>query len=139
MAIQRKNPLPIGRYWVDIVATQSYPGIQLYFYSWLRQNREAVNVVQKEHFGALWNALERDWYLFDVTKPVKWDTTKGFGLPTIVQLGANPTIVVKPEDTVQKPDPEGPMDIINDFLADAKSVLLIGALLWLFTQTGGKR
>jgi hypothetical protein len=73
MALERANPLPPGRYWVDLS-----PDDKLAFNVWLTQNRGAVAV----------RAASRDdssgweWVLFEVTAPAMafWN---GPGYPTI--------------------------------------------------------
>lgn len=101
MAIERRNPVPKGRYWVDIIDTPINPGARLAFVAWIAQNAGNVVVVKREQFGALETGVPRDWYLFDVKLPVKWELNKGFGLPTIVKSAENPTapVVTKAADT----------------------------------------
>ena len=134
MAVQRQNPLPKGRYWVDIVDTKHDPGARLYFASWLLRNSKSVKVVRVEHFDRLRHGADRDWYLFDVSAPVRWETDRGFGLPTIVKSGENPTAapVLSAADTATTPAPTSLSDQFRDFLNDAKSVVLIIGLgiLW---------
>lgn len=139
MAIQRKNPVPKGRYWVDIIDTKTNPGCRLYFSSWLLRNSKKVKVVKVEHFGALYSGADRDWYLFDVLEPVTWENGKGFGLPTIVQSGENPTAapVATAADTATRPEPPaGPLEQLSELFTDAKTVLLIVAAAWLWSQSG---
>jgi hypothetical protein len=142
VAIERRNPVPKGRYWVDIIDTRTNPAARLYFSSWLLRNSKKVKVVKVENYGALYSGANRDWYLFDVLDPVTWETGKGFGLPTIVQSPENPNapVVTKPEDTATKPPPPaGPLEQLETMFEDAKTVVLIGLALWLFTQSGKGR
>lgn len=88
-AVQRANPLPAGRYWVDVFAPDSDA-----FNGWLSTNRLTVTVRQTEHYDS---APARDWYLFEVKAPTPW---AGPGLPTIADAS-----VTSSSDTVQKPDP----------------------------------
>lgn len=69
MAIERRNPLPAGRYWVDVPASK-LPAFQ----SWLTAHSGEVITRQTEE------SPETAWYLFDVKAPVPWE---GPGFPTI--------------------------------------------------------
>jgi hypothetical protein len=76
MAIERRNPLPIASYWVDVP-----PAAVAAFDAWLGQNTSSLHV-------AITSAYPDggQWVRFDVLSPVTW---QGPGLPTIA----------KPEDT----------------------------------------
>jgi hypothetical protein len=143
MTIERRNPVPKGRYWVDIIDTKSYPGARLFFVAWLARNRGKVEVVKKESFGALITGAARDWYLFDVKLPVEWEKGQGFGLPTIVRSAENPTapVVTKPEDTATKPPPAPSFsEQLSEMFADAKSIAFIAIAIYAFSKMGnGKR
>jgi hypothetical protein len=91
-ALQRANPLPPGRYWVDVFETDS-PA----FSSWLAVNRATVNVVSTEHFDQNAGGPARDWVLFQITGPTPWN---GPGFPTI----ADPS-VTSSSDTAERPPP----------------------------------
>lgn len=88
-AVQRQNPLPAGRYWVDVFAPDTDT-----FGAWLSSNKSTVTVRNTEHFDS---SPVRDWYLFDVTVPTPWN---GPGFPTIAT-----TDVTSSADTVVRPDP----------------------------------
>lgn len=98
MAVERRNPLPAGRYWVDVFETQA-PA----FRDWLFKYAPSVRVVTTEHFSD--TSPTRDWYLFTVTSPTPWS---GPGLPTI----ADPSVTTS-EDTSQRPAPE-PLPSLTD-------------------------
>lgn len=91
-AVQRANPLPAGRYWVDVFATDSPD-----FSSWLAANRSTVSIVSTEHFDANAGGPARDWVLFQVSAPTPWS---GPGFPTIADAS-----VTSSSDTAQRPDP----------------------------------
>jgi len=153
MAVQRKNPVPPGKYWVDMFDTIGPGGGILGFDAWLRRNDDKVKLLKREEHGATfaWDPFSgepatgsrrRVWYLFQVQQPVAW--TKGWGFPTIVSTGDNPSPPNKPEpqtsdDTVQKPTIPGPMEQLSEMFSDAKTVLVIIAAVWLFTQVGGNK
>jgi len=135
MAMQRKNPVPPGKYWVD-----QFEQRILEFDMWLRRNDDKVKVIKREEFARLWNGRQRVWYLFQVQQPVKWE--KGWGFPTIAQSAENPTapVVEKPDDTVTKPPPPlGPIEQLESLFEDAKTVAFIALLAYLWTQSGSKR
>jgi hypothetical protein len=98
--VERRNPLPPGRYWVDVFQSKSAA-----FNAWLARNKTAVKVESTESFpGDLDNAYEsRDWVLFRVLSPAPWE---GPGLPTVADASVKTS-----DDTVQKPPPEkGPLE-----------------------------
>jgi hypothetical protein len=139
MAIERRNPVPKGRYWVDIIDTKSYPGARLFFHAWLARNRGKVEVVKKESFGALITGAARDWYLFDVKIPVTWEKGQGFGLPTIVKSAENPTapVVTTSADTGTRPPPPPSLsEQLSDMFADAKTIAFMALAVYVLTQTG---
>lgn len=90
MALERQNPLPLGRYWVDVFE-EDWPR----FDAWLELNKHFVTVHAVENHDD--EDPERRWYLFSVTAPflVAW---LGPGLPTIAD-----TSIQSSEDTVEKP------------------------------------
>lgn len=138
MTIERRNPVPKGRYWVDIIDTKSYPGARLFFYGWLARNRGKVEVVKKESFGALVTGAARDWYLFDVKLPVEWEKGQGFGLPTIVKSAENPTapVVTTAADTGTRPPPPPSFsEQLSDMFQDAKTIAIIGILIYAFSKS----
>jgi hypothetical protein len=99
--IERRNPLPPGRYWVDV-----FPPHLDTFAAWLKTHGPtsgggdgSVTVEETETFeGASDGSMPpRDFYIFDVSAPVNWE---GPGLPTV----ATPNIKAS-DDTVQKPAP----------------------------------
>lgn len=91
-AVERANPLPPGRYWVDVFELDS-PN----FSTWLATNKATVRIVSTEHHDADSGGPARDWVLFEVSAATPWN---GPGLPTI----ADPS-VTSSSDTVQRPDP----------------------------------
>jgi len=105
-AVERKNPLPAGRYWVDVFAKDSDA-----FGAWLNSNKATVQVRTTEHFDS---DPVRDWYLFEVSVPTPW---QGPGFPTI----AGPH-VTSSSDTAQRPDPVPSVATqVEKELADLKS------------------
>lgn len=124
MAVERRNPLPPGRYWVDVFDRVALSGPfagtneQQSFREWLKAFSFTLHVEATETHDS---DPPRDWYLFRVEQPTPW---LGPGFPTI----ATPD-VKSSADTVQRPDPE--KDPLDSGLFDtgARGLLLIGGLL----------
>lgn len=118
MAIERKNPLPPGTYWVDVFAKDEQS-----FNEWLGKHPESVTVLRSEQHAEAdppWN-----WMLFKASAPVPWE---GPGFPTIAEGEQAST------DTVQREDPPLPIDeqlhkAIDDTEDAVKAGLTIGGLL----------
>jgi hypothetical protein len=88
MAIVRDNPLPIGRYWIDVPAAK-----RSQFHSWLTKWKGSV-VVETTESGD-----EIDFYIFRTLSPyVEWE---GPGLPSTAD-----SEVKDSSDVVDRPDPE---------------------------------
>lgn len=100
-AVERRNPLPPGRYWVDVFWSKRGA-----FTAWLSKNAASIKVVNVESYPGDMDAgyEAREWYLFQVLSPVAWE---GPGLPTVAGSG-----VTTSDDTVQKPPPESPGDYL---------------------------
>lgn len=112
MTVERQiDPLPVGCYWVDVFEKDFET-----FRSWLSYNDDSVRVVRTESFEGGWQAFEnlpaRDWYLFEVLKPVKWE---GPGFPDIA-----PSKEMTSEDTVDRPDPpKGAIESLEETIIEA--------------------
>jgi hypothetical protein len=92
-AIERRNPLPPGRYWVDVFASK-----EAAFQNWLKAHKAEVQVISSETFEPIDDYEGRVWRLFKTTAPVPWE---GPGLPTIAGADVNSSA-----DTAQRPPPE---------------------------------
>lgn len=139
MAMERRDPVPPGRYWITLKRSEMDQ-----WREWLIENSTKVSVVASEaQFvspdGWLWAArpeailpgtdgiiktIAAEWILFDVKSPVKWI---GLGLPTIV---TDPT-VRSTTDVITAPAPEVEDTIsqIRNLVFFAGAVYLIGALV----------
>jgi len=105
-ALERSNPLPAGRYWVDVFSPDSAA-----FGAWLTSNQATVRVVSTQSFEKNDAGPARDWYLFQVTAPTPWN---GPGFPTIADAS-----VTSSADTVQRPDPQpDPLSTAADTASD---------------------
>lgn len=116
MTLERRNPLPAGRYWIDVVSAK-----QDEFTGYLAAMGDRVHVEATE-------AGEPLWFLFQVKTPIPWFPIN-FGFPTIA-----PASIKSKADTVSRPDlPKDGADQIDDAvkgLAGSGSRLLeVGALI----------
>lgn len=78
--MMRQNPLPAGRYSVDVFEKYSAG-----FRQWLNEHKRDVSVVSLDSNNGT------DEYVFDVAKAAPW---KGPGFPTVIaveSLGADPS------------------------------------------------
>jgi hypothetical protein len=81
-----------------------------------------------------------DWYLFDVRSPTRWAFTSAF-LPTTVRSPENPNapVVNTIDDVVLRPEAPKPFsEQISDLFSDAKTILILVGLGWLYSQ-GNRR
>lgn len=130
-AVQRANPLPAGRYWVDVFETDSPD-----FSSWLGANRSTVSIVSTEHFDANAGGPARDWVLFQVSAPTPWN---GPGFPTIADAS-----VTSSSDTAQRPPPAPDITTLDPLAAVTTLPALkiglglagVALVLALFTRGG---
>jgi hypothetical protein len=99
--LERKNPLPIGRYWVD-VPSADLPTFQ----QWLADRPTQIHVdgtALRESNNWLNNLgggsnADVTWYVFTVKSPVPWF---GPGTPSIADAS-----IVSADDTLTRPPPE---------------------------------
>lgn len=124
-AVQRANPLPPGKYWVDVFTPQ-----EAAFQDWLQRNKANVIVTTTETYEPAGDYPGRVWRLFEVNSPVTWE---GPGFPTIAGPG-----VKSSTDTADRPAPEpdpldklkgGSDDLVKSVANAAKIVLIVGAVV----------
>lgn len=104
--VERSPILPVGKYWIDVIGKDDIEAFDV----WLRINAPALSVEKVELFdspGGLVNDLTRQWVLFRVLIPAPFENTR-FGFPTVATED-----IQSSSDTVQKPDPESPLDIFT--------------------------
>ena len=118
--IERRNPLPVGRYWVDVFDSK-----EAAFQNWLKAHKAEVQVISAETFEPIDNYEGRVWRLFKVTTPVQWE---GPGLPTIAGSDVNSSA-----DTGQRPpkekDPLDTIDVPLYFDRAKKTLWITGAIV----------
>lgn len=134
-ALERRNPLPPGRYWIDVFEPHSAA-----FSAWLSRQGGKVRVESTERFPANAGGPAREFVLFQVVQAVPWE---GPGLPTIADAGVRTSA-----DTVERPPPaQGPIDALTDEVRSAadttRTVVAVaagaGGLYLLFKLLGGRR
>lgn len=117
MAIERRNPVPPGKYWVDVFEPHIAD-----FRTWLSSNSESVSVDKTENYLADGDNPAHNWYLFTVHTDIKWE---GPGLPTIADENVHAST-----DTSEKPPPEpSGLETIEAGIEKAGNFLIIGALV----------
>ena len=137
MTIERKSPIPVGRYWVDAIDDTAV----LFADAWLNRHSKTVKQLKREEtpgtgpFAPSW-APRRVWYLFDVLQPTdRWQAVKGLGLPNIVrsQTAPNAPVVTTSADTATRPPPSTLSDFLPNFdSGDLKTLALVAlGLYWL--------
>lgn len=132
MAVERRNPLPPGTYWIDVFGEN-----RLAFSAWRAANAEHVKIASTESFDS---DPPRDWVKFEVSAPVEWEALR-FGFPTIIGEGAK---VESSADTVERPAPERDLfdtlgtpeqqEALARTAAAAAGVVTGLGLLWLVYQ-----
>jgi len=121
-ALERRNPLPVGRYWIDI-----FDDGKSAWDAWLATANIAtdpttysgpsdrVQVIKEEYYPPFVGSDENEypgryWMLFKVVQPTPWTIANKVGWPNTA-----PTNINTSDDTVQKPDPN---DARTDWLPD---------------------
>ena len=90
MALERRNPLPPGRYWIHLDRDDA-PS----FDAWRLSHKQEATIATSHDRESGWT-----WYLFVTSAPLPWDAA-AWGYPTVA--GED---VRSETDVVQRPDPE---------------------------------
>jgi hypothetical protein len=161
MAIDRTKPLPVGRYWIDLVGAErignfgagvkglneAHAGLVRVISATRHLANEAKDYAESADLTGvlvrLWEGMvgqiqdtpERDWVLFEVTAPAIWDFDV-MGTPTVAAAW-----VKSESDTVQRPAPEPEVtDRILDYtkgIGGAVSKTVLGAVMIVTLGTVG--
>ena len=99
MTLERRQPLPVGRYWLDL-----RPGTLDTFRNWAAANLQRVQIERFEAHGGV------TFTIFQIVKPITFDQ-RTFGFPTI----ATPD-VQHAADTATRPPVPKPLDALNELL-----------------------
>lgn len=124
MALEKADPLPVGRYWIDLfgppVGKVALDG-RAFFETWREKFSDRVRVRVSESFDS---DPPRDFRIFEVIDPAPWGDIMAskLGFPTVA-----PPDIQTSDDTVQKPDvrdlPDTPLETVG------KLLMLGGALV----------
>lgn len=136
MAVERRDPVPPGRYWAFIEKKNDARWSQ-----WTAENKGKVKVVLTESQLAVDRDMPAifvtrpdldiimdrvgDYVVFDVKSPVPW---VGIGFPTIVTKSGDPPHA---SETVQAPEPGASDEMANELWAQVRNVLFLGAGVYL--------
>ncbi len=120
--LERSNPLPPGRYWLDV-----YGDNRDHFIEWLKSaGIENVRVLKFEQHPE--EANGHDWHLFEVVKPTAFPH-QIFGSPTIAEAHVD-----EMTDTEHVPPPDSPPpsveDVVKGTAKTIATVAIIGAGLY---------
>jgi len=144
---ERSNPIPPGRYWVDVVDdTLHRRGAYRGFQAWLKSNSKTVRVLKHEStvtpvsFDTLFDAArpQLDWYLFEVSAPTKrWAKSAKLGFPTVVSRAVKKRTDVHkapPEKTVKEywmGDDDGDGGLFPDLKNVSAALTALAVIWWL--------
>jgi hypothetical protein len=141
MAVEHRNPLPEGRYWVMLIGKLQIEK----FDEWLKRTREFTDVISSEldpgginpFFPTGRSPFEPEppsqFVVFDVlfSDLVKWE---GPGLPNIVRANED---VTSRQDVEQSPIVDEPSVTLGKFFTgfgDATTVVLVLGALYLLSK-----
>lgn len=143
MAIERRDPLPTGRYWQFILEDEYGP-----WQKWVHDHQSTVDVLAVERQKRL--APYRpaifvtrpdlsiimdeagSWMLFDVLAPTPWG---GFGYPTIV----TDMTVRSSAQVVQAPPPVPDDQLAREVWGQVRGLLFWGAVVYIGGQFVARR
>lgn len=137
--LERRNPLPVGRYWLDVFE----PNIP----AWSAWSTGKVKVRASEYFAGSDASVfsdkqpARQWVLFEVAKPVAWDA-KTFGYPTIVLQSAEDASSGVPINTGVQSSQDTTTNVPGDDSPDVGKLIVVGlafVALLMFAQSREER
>lgn len=108
--VERRQPLPAGRYWITVISSDSAPNRMSNFLQWCDANKARVTVEKSE--PVINDTNNGVFRIFRLSKPTKFDTAQ-FGFPNV----AGPEINTS-DDTVQRPPPPTPASTLQDLLGN---------------------
>lgn len=84
MALERRNPLPAGIYWIDVANVKAKD-----LHRWRTANKATVRVIKTRED----QDLGFTWLLFEVSTPTPWADARVFGFPNIAEKGKDTEFV----------------------------------------------
>jgi hypothetical protein len=137
-AMERRDPVPAGRYWVYIDESEVAR-----WQEWVRASNGKVKPIVTEAqnkisswvpavFATRWDlsiitSIAGYWILFDVLEPVKW---VGFGYPTTV---IDPS-VRSATDVTSAPPPAPEWNPLGELFGDLKWLILVAGGLYIASE-----
>lgn len=119
MGFERKDPIPPGRYWIDI------PTDKIGRYNQWSLGNLNVKTVSSRHGGVMTFVV----FVVGPTAAKRWPIDAGLGFPTVDKTGK----VQAPEDVIQRPPPPEEFDL-SDIFAGAKGGIVLLGLLYLLSR-----
>jgi len=142
VALERRDPLPPGRYWIYVLEDELEDWSE-----WSRAHAATVHVVASEQktklapftpavFATRWDgSIIMDgagaWFLFDVSAPTPW---VGFGFPTIV----TDMTIRRSTDVEAAPEPEPDGQLGSDLWGEIKGLVFFGGAIALVAAFIGR-
>lgn len=136
MALERRNPLPEGRYWIMLIGNFQIEK----FDEWLKRHKDLVGVVSSEldpggttFFGPSKPEPPTQFVVFDVDfdDVVRWE---GPGFPNIVRAGEDVTSRQDVEDVPIVDDPTTTLATFFDGLDESVPILIAVGLAIYFSS-----
>jgi len=129
--VERRQPLPPGRYWITVTNSPSAPERTAHFLQWAEANAQTVILDKREPVGGNVDGL---FVIFTVLIKTTWDALQ-FGYPNV----AGPEIQTS-DDTVQRPPVPTAGSVLSDLFGDFFATpvgrfALVAGLVVLFTRT----
>jgi len=142
VALERRDPLPPGRYWIFLKKDESErwrkwvdesPVVPRYSESMSALGRAPAVFQTRWDLDPIMQHVG-DYVVFDVIRPTPWI---GFGYPTIVSQGEITASTPLPSttDVIQAPAPaEGDFNPLGELFGEVKTLVFVGAGIWLATM-----
>lgn len=134
--VERRQPLPAGRYWITVFSDDAHPDRMSHFLQWCDANPGRVVVEKSE--PVVTETRNGVFRIFTLSKPTRFDS-KQFGFPNV----AGPEIKSQ-DDTVQRPPKPTPAGELGDWLSSLAMPggiaqwAMIGLLAWLVLKGSDK-
>lgn len=137
MAIERSNPIPVGRYWVDATS----PVAVQQFANWAQAHAASVKIEKVDDEDSpisVWSTRKTAFCIFRVTSPtLRWGIlTGGLGLPNIAGSKVQRRTDIEPPPAEPKTPLDDMADSISNALSSAATLLFLGLLAYAYFKKG---
>ncbi len=126
--LERRNPIPLGRYWIDAVGDTAIDKLD----AWLVAHKDSVRLITSEfdkgEAGAFTNPTPVQFVIFDLLQ-----ATPSNGLPSYPNVATRD--VQSLADTVQRPPPEEMLSFGDALLKPFEGAGVLLALWVLYELT----